>query len=76
MLPAPLDAAPSTPPSPSEGVTHLCGAPVVLNMLANAPGRARGSTRSVADRTAARPPPAAVIEGMERRASTSPTSMG
>ncbi len=49
------------------GVTHLCGAPVVMNMLLNAPAAARREIgRRVALMTAASAPPAAVIEGMER----------
>jgi fatty-acyl-CoA synthase len=53
-----------------EGVTHLCGAPVVMNMLLNAnPGAGAGAKRSLDRRiemmTAGAPPPAAVIEGME-----------
>ena len=53
-----------------EGVTHLCGAPVVMNMLLNAsPGAGAGLKRSLDRRvemmTAGAAPPAAVIEGME-----------
>src|SRR5258708_2642266 len=49
------------------GVTHLCGAPVVLNMLINAPEDLRANfTRKVEVMTAASAPPAAVIEKMER----------
>jgi fatty-acyl-CoA synthase len=53
-----------------QGVTHLCGAPVVMNMLLNAsPGAGAGLKRSLERRiemmTAGAPPPAAVIEGME-----------
>ncbi len=53
-----------------EGVTHLCGAPVVMNMLLNAsPGAGAGLKRPLDRRiemmTAGAPPPAAVIEGME-----------
>jgi fatty-acyl-CoA synthase len=49
-----------------ENVTHLCGAPVVMNMLLN-PGAGVDRTldRPVAMMTAGAPPPAAVIEGME-----------
>ena len=52
----------------AEDVTHLCGAPIVMNMLLNAPEEQR---RGVAERglrmmTAGAAPPAAVIEGMER----------
>jgi fatty-acyl-CoA synthase len=50
-----------------EGVTHLCGAPIVMNMLLNAPPEARRAIgRRIALMTAASAPPAAVIEGMER----------
>jgi fatty-acyl-CoA synthase len=50
-----------------ERVTHLCGAPVVMNMLLNA-GAAltRLVDRRIDMMTAGSPPPAAVIEGMER----------
>ncbi len=49
-----------------EGVTHFCGAPIVLNMLANAPdGEKRPLPRPVEAMTAGAPPPAAVIEAME-----------
>jgi fatty-acyl-CoA synthase len=49
-----------------EGVTHLCGAPVVMNMLLNAgAGLKRSLEHRIEMMTAAAPPPAAVIEGME-----------
>ena len=49
-----------------DGVTHFCGAPVVLNMLANAPeSEKRPLLRQVEAMTAGAPPPAAVIEAME-----------
>jgi fatty-acyl-CoA synthase len=53
-----------------EGVTHLCGAPVVMNMLLNfdpraVPGLERSLDRRIEMMTAGAPPPAAVIEGME-----------
>jgi fatty-acyl-CoA synthase len=49
-----------------EAVTHLCGAPVVMNMLLNAgPGLKRSLDRRIEMMTAGAPPPAAVIEGME-----------
>ncbi len=49
-----------------DGVTHFCGAPVVLNMLANAPaGHRRALPRRVEAMTAGAPPPATVIEAME-----------
>jgi fatty-acyl-CoA synthase len=46
-----------------DGVTHLCGAPVVMNMLLNA--RNRPLPRPVSMMTAGAAPPAAVIAGME-----------
>ena len=49
-----------------DGVTHFCGAPVVLNMLANAPeNEKRPLPRRVEAMTAGAPPPATVIEAME-----------
>jgi fatty-acyl-CoA synthase len=49
-----------------ERVTHLCGAPVVMNMLLNAePGQRRRLERRIEMMTAGAAPPAAVIEGME-----------
>ena len=48
-------------------VTHLCGAPIVLNMLVHAPAEAKvafGHTVEVATGGAA--PPSAVIEAMEK----------
>jgi fatty-acyl-CoA synthase len=50
-----------------EGVTHLCGAPIVMNMLLHAaPGDRAALDRRVAMMTAGAAPPAAVIEGMEK----------
>jgi fatty-acyl-CoA synthase len=47
-------------------VTHLCGAPIVMNMLLNAPAELRGTLKpGVQMMTAGAAPPAAVIEGME-----------
>ena len=50
----------------SDQVTHLCGAPIVMNMMLN-PGAGIDRTLDgpVAMMTAGAPPPAAVIEGME-----------
>ena len=49
------------------GVTHMCGAPIVMNMLINAPENLRQDPSHVVEiMTAAAPPPAAVIEKMER----------
>ncbi len=48
------------------GVTHLCGAPIVLNMIANATeSEQRALTRTVEVATAGAAPPAAVIGAME-----------
>ncbi|SEN86060.1 fatty-acyl-CoA synthase [Paracoccus alcaliphilus] len=48
-----------------EKVTHFCGAPVVLNMLVNAPDELKDFTHEVKVMTAGAPPPAAVIGNME-----------
>ncbi len=49
------------------GVTHMCGAPIVLNMLANAPGAVKVKfERTVQVVTGGAAPPGAVIEAMER----------
>ena len=49
------------------GVDHYCGAPIVHNMLINAEPAAReGIGPRVRGMIAAAPPPAAVIEGMEK----------
>ena len=49
-----------------EGVTHFCGAPIVLNFLLNAPDADRRPLdRAVQVMTAGAAPPAAVLEGME-----------
>jgi fatty-acyl-CoA synthase len=50
------------------GVTHLCGAPIVMNLLLNAPEEMRRGVagRGIAMMTAGAAPPAAVIEGMEK----------
>jgi fatty-acyl-CoA synthase len=51
----------------SEGVTHLCGAPIVMNMLLNAPAEAKRELgREIRMMTAGAAPPAAIMEGMER----------
>ncbi|WP_029010244.1 acyl-CoA synthetase [Azospirillum halopraeferens] len=50
-----------------ERVTHFCGAPIVLNMINNAPAELRaGIDHPVKVMTAGAAPPAAVIAGMER----------
>ena len=49
------------------GVTHLCGAPIVMGMIVNAPEAARRPfAQSVKMMTAASAPPAPVLERMER----------
>lgn len=48
-----------------EKVTHFCGAPIVLNMLANAPDELLDFSHEVKVMTAGASPPAAVIEAME-----------
>jgi len=50
-----------------EGVTHLCGAPIIMSMLLNAPDAVRRAfPQAVQMMTAASAPPAAVLEGMDR----------
>jgi fatty-acyl-CoA synthase len=46
-------------------VTHFCGAPIVLNMLANARDAQKQFDHAIKVMTAGAPPPAAVIEKME-----------
>jgi len=59
--PAPIFAAIA-----GEGVSHLCGAPVVLTMLIHAPEAARrGFSQTVQIATGGAAPPSAVIAGME-----------
>jgi fatty-acyl-CoA synthase len=49
------------------GVTHLCGAPIVMNLLLNAPSQAKRDVgRRIAMMTAGAAPPPAVIEGTEQ----------
>ena len=49
-----------------EKVSHFCGAPIVLNLLANAPDALKkGIDHKVSIMTAGAAPPAAVIEAME-----------
>jgi fatty-acyl-CoA synthase len=48
-------------------VTHLCGAPIVLNLLVHAPPAAKRKFDHVVEAaTGGAPPPSAVIEAMER----------
>ena len=49
-----------------EAVTHMCGAPIVLNLLVNAPDEVKTSFPQTVDiMTGGAAPPSAVIEGME-----------
>jgi fatty-acyl-CoA synthase len=49
------------------GVTHMCGAPIVYAMLVNAPEALRaGITGKIAGQVAGAAPPAAIIEGAEK----------
>src|SRR5690606_24599143 len=48
-----------------EKVTHFCGAPIVLNMLANAPDEMKDFDHEIKVMTAGAAPPAAVIAAME-----------
>lgn len=48
-----------------EKVSHFCGAPIVLNMLANAPDELKDFKHEVKAMTAGASPPAAVIGKME-----------
>jgi len=50
----------------NERVSHFCGAPIVLNLLANAPaGQKTGIAHQVEVMTAAAPPPASILEKMD-----------
>ncbi len=50
-----------------EKVTHICGAPIVMNMINNAPDELRNSVKhKVKAMVAGAAPPAAVIAGMEK----------
>ena len=61
-----VEAAPIFDAITEHGATHFCGAPIVLNMIANAPEAARRPlARTVEAMTAGAAPPAAVIEAME-----------
>jgi fatty-acyl-CoA synthase len=63
-----VEAAPIFAAIAEHGVTHLCGAPIVMNMLVNAPEEQRRTigNRRIAMMTAGAAPPAAVIEGVEK----------
>ena len=50
----------------ANGVTHMCGAPIVMNMLANAPREMKTPfSQTVEIATGGAAPPSAVIEAME-----------
>ncbi len=62
-----VEAAPIFEAIRMHKVTHFCGAPVVHNMLINAPAELRdGITHKVSAMIAGAAPPQPVIEGMER----------
>ena len=61
-----VEAGPVFDAIADHNVGHFCGAPIVLNMLANAPAGARREfSHTVEAMTAGASPPAAVIEAME-----------
>jgi fatty-acyl-CoA synthase len=61
-----VDPALIFPMIAEHGVTHMCGAPTVLNMLVSAPPEQRRSFNHIVDiQTGGSPPPAKVIKGME-----------
>lgn len=50
------------------GVTHLCGAPIIMSLIADAlPEDTRDFSQTVEMMTAAAPPPASVIAGIEAK---------
>ena len=60
-----VDAASILHALDTEGVTHLCGAPIIMGVILNSPGVQRRE-RPVQMMTAGAAPPASIIEGMER----------
>jgi fatty-acyl-CoA synthase len=60
-----VDAAAILHALDTEGVTHLCGAPIIMGLIMNSPG-VQKRARTVHMMTAGASPPAAIIEGMER----------
>ncbi len=60
-----VEAGPILAAFDEHGVTHLCGAPIIMSLILNAPGAAPRASK-IRMMTAAAPPPAAVLEGMER----------
>ena len=62
-----VDPAAVFPVIHDHAVTHMCGAPIVLNMLVHAPVNIRQTfDHTVEVATGGAAPPSAVIEGMER----------
>jgi fatty-acyl-CoA synthase len=62
-----VDPALIYPMIPRHGITHLCGAPIVLNLLANAPDSVKVTfDRVVEVGTGGAAPPSAIIEAMNR----------
>jgi fatty-acyl-CoA synthase len=62
-----MDPALIYPMIPEHGVTHLCGAPIVLNLLANAPDKVKVTfDRVVEVGTGGAAPPSPIIEAMNR----------
>src|SRR4029450_12333482 len=62
-----IDPAVIFPMIKRHGVTHLCGAPIVLNLLASAPDSVKVKFDRVVDvATGGAAPPSAIIEAMER----------
>jgi fatty-acyl-CoA synthase len=62
-----VDPAPIFTAIAEHGVTHLCGAPIVLNMLVHAPDNLKRRFDHVVEvATGGAAPPSAVIEAMER----------
>jgi fatty-acyl-CoA synthase len=61
-----VDTALIFPMIVEHGVTHMCGAPTVLNMLVSAPPEQRIAFNRIVDiQTGGSPPPAKVIKAME-----------
>ncbi len=61
-----VEAAPIFEAIATHGVTHFCGAPIVMGMLVNAPDSDRKPfAQKVQAMVAGAAPPAAIIEGME-----------
>ncbi len=60
-----VEAGPIYDAIADHGVTHMCGAPIVMNMLANAPDNLRRSfSQRVSAMTGGAAPPAAVLQRM------------